>query len=110
MPTREELQSAVSKAEKALASAKAALLAFDTAPPNNNFASLEAAEDELTERLADAAADACDAPGCFGDDKYVAEFTVDGVAYIGTLEVEYNRHDKKYYYVEKTTFSYVVKS
>lgn len=37
---------------------------------------------------------------------YEQEFIVSGVRYLGTLECEYNRHDKTYYYVEDAKFSY----
>ena len=110
MPTRTELEDALSAALKAVESAKSALYAFDTAAENNVYPSIADAKDELTEKLLEIARDDCEGAGNVGAPEYTAEFMVDGVAYIGTLKVDYNRHDKTYYYVDGHKFSYIVKS
>jgi hypothetical protein len=109
MPTREQLIQAINDAEAALNAAKGALDDFDSRAENNVFADLETAEDEMTDKLVGMASDDCEGAGSVGCDEYTAEFTVDGVVYIGTLTVEYNRHDKTYYYVDEYEFTYKVK-
>jgi len=98
------LQQNVKDAEAALVAANAALDDFDSAPEQNVFASLEAAG-VLEDRLRDRAFQDCEGAGNCGDDTYTQEFIVDGVHYIGTLTVEYNRHDKTYYFIEHAEFS-----
>ena len=109
MPTRKELENTLSAALKAVESAKSDLRAFDTAAENNVYPSLEDAEYEVTEKLLEIASDDCEGAHSVGAPKYTAEFMVDGVTHIGTLKVEYNRHDKTYYYVDGHKFSYVVR-
>jgi hypothetical protein len=62
---------------------------------NNVFSSMEEAEGVVYARLKDEAYKDCEGT-------YTQEFIVNGVHYIGTLSVEYNRHDKTYYYIETT--------
>lgn len=109
MPTREQLIQAINDAEVAFNIAKSALIDFDSRAENNVFPDLETAEDEMTRKLRRMAADDCEGAHNFGADEYTAEFTVDGVVYVGTLTVEYNRHDKTYYYVDGYEFTYKVK-
>jgi hypothetical protein len=104
--TKEELQAAVTVARKTLADAEDALLAFDALPENNVFASLYDAEGALEDRLRNEAFKDCEGAGNCGDDEYTQEFIVDGVRYVGTLSVEYNRHDKTYYYIDSAEFTY----
>lgn len=50
----------------------------------------------------DEATTACDGRYCMGDDLYTAHIKVNDKIYSVEVEVEYNRHDKTYYYVEET--------
>jgi hypothetical protein len=50
------------------------------------------------------ARDACEGSYCFGDDEYTQDFYVGDDLYRATLTVEYNRHDKTYYYVDGDEF------
>lgn len=110
MLTRQQLIQAINDAEAALAAAKGALDDFDCLAENNVFPDLETAEDEMTDKLRAMASDDCKGAHNFGADEYTAEFTVDGVVYVGTLTVEYDRHDKTYYYVDEYKFTYKVKA
>ena len=47
----------------------------------------------------------CEGAGNCGMDKYTQEFIVGDMHYIATLTVEYNRHDKTYYYIDETDFT-----
>jgi len=102
---KSELESALKLARQQVEESTAALKAIEMAPENNVFASLQEAEDTLSERLREEAFNDCEGAGNCGADAYVQEFIVDGVHYIGTLQVEYNRHDKTYYYIEETSWT-----
>jgi hypothetical protein len=103
--TREELVNIVNNAEVALENVKAALLSFDQQAENNVFDFMEDAELDVEDMLQQRAQADCEGSYKCGQDVYKQEFMVDGVVYIGTLKCEYNRHDKKYYYVDETDFS-----
>lgn len=102
---RIELESAIKAAQLSLEGAEHALDHFLSSPENNSFISLSEAEEELDERLIAKAHKACEKRGCFGLDKYTQRFTVDDEEYLATLEVEWNRHDKTYYYIDQSDFS-----
>lgn len=105
MSTKEELVQAVLNAKQALAAAEVALEAFDTAPENNVFATLEEAESVLEDRLRQQAFQDCEGAHNCGNDEYEQEFVVDGKHYMATAKFEYNRHDKMYYYIDGSDFS-----
>ena len=102
---KDALTANIAAARKALADAEAALSAFIASPENNVFASLEEAEGVLEDRLLGEAHEACEGSYNCGADSYTQEFIVDGKHYIATLECEYNRHDKTYYYVDGHEFT-----
>lgn len=58
-------------------------------------------EDELYERAADETGD-----GYHGSDEYTQEFIVDGILYEFKMQFEYNRHDKRFYYIDHRSFDY----
>ncbi len=93
----------VEDAKRALADAERALLEFERAPERNVFDSLDDAydlEDELLER---AAAD-CEGSHNVGHDEYRQGFYVGDTQYVAILTVEYNRHDRRYYYIDGHAF------
>jgi len=103
--TFQALTLAIKEAEHKLALAEQALEDFNSLAWNNTFETLEDAESVLTEKLwAKASAD-CEGSYQRGCDEYEQEFIVQGEYYVGTLKVEYNRHDKQFYYVDGTEFT-----
>jgi hypothetical protein len=104
--TKADLIKEVDKARQALAIAEKALLDFNTSVENNVFATLEEACDELEDRLIQFAKEDCEGSYNCGDPEYRQEFLVDGVKYVAILEVEYDRHDKTYYYIYSRKFRY----
>ncbi len=108
MKTKEQLEQKIQECEKALLAAKSELQEFIDSPENNVFPTLEKALKELKERLFNQAKEDCEGSYNCGAEQYNQEFIVDGVHYMATLDVEYNRHDKTYYYVERhySKFSY----
>lgn len=103
MATKEELTLSVKTAQAALDAAKSALEAFESSPENHAYDSLDRAKEELYDYLRDKACEDCEGSYNCGSDEYEQEFSVSGERYLATLEVEYNRHDKTYYYVEEAT-------
>lgn len=106
MKTREELNKKVAETKAAYDTAIHNLYKFDAKAENNVFATLDEAESEVEDKLLNEASDDCAGAGNMGCEAYTQEFMVDNVAYIGTLTVEYNRHDKTYYYVDGSNFTY----
>lgn len=66
---------------------------------------MEIAITAVEEKLEDEARNDCEGAGNCGAEEYTQEFMVAGVVHVGTLKVEYNRHDKTYYYVDGSKFS-----
>jgi len=101
----EELNEAVSTAQEALELAQSDLFNYLVKPENNTFTDLEVASGTIEGKLYSRADEACEGSYSRGQDEYVQLFYVNDVLYKGTLEVEYNRHDKTYYYIDETEFS-----
>jgi hypothetical protein len=78
---------------------------FEEAPENNVYDTLEDAKKAIKGRLYCYAEQDCEGSHCCGDEEYTQEFTVAGEKYIATLKVDYNRHDKTYYYIDDASFS-----
>lgn len=103
--TKENLEASVKEARAALQSAEKDLAEFIASAENNVFGSVEEASGVLEDRLRDQAFNDCEGAGNCGADKYTQEFIVDGKHYLATLSVEYNRHDKTYYYIDESEFT-----
>lgn len=105
MSTKETLELAVKEATIALNAAEIALYEFNTLAENNVFATLKEAEGKLEDELHERAFQDCQGAHNMGDEQYTQEFIVDGVKYVAIYDVEYNRHDKMYYYIDGHKFS-----
>lgn len=88
-----------------VAFAEMAFNAFDSRIENNSFDSLHQAEMVLTDRFEEIASEAC-GDSKWGKPEYIQQFMVDGELYEAKVEVDYNRHDKRWYYVDGTKYSY----
>lgn len=93
-------EDAIKAARKNLQAAELAYEEWKSSPEQNVFESVEKAEAELDERFRDLASEECEGAHNCGADEYTQDFMVGGQKYRFTAEVEYNRHDKTYYYVE----------
>jgi hypothetical protein len=98
---KEQLQAACKQAKAVHSEALAALEAFERDPINNVFKTLEDAEISLEESMRDIASGDCEGSYNCGRSEYRQGFFVGGVQYVAIAQVEYNRHDKTYYYVEE---------
>lgn len=104
MSAKDELLAQLKEAQATVTVILRNIDAFDEAPENNVFESVEKASEVLEETLLDKARNACEGSYHYGLESYFREFIVDGVHYIATLTPEYNRHDKTYYYVDDSKF------
>lgn len=102
---RQVLLDNIADAEGRLADAKSTLAAFDGLPENNTFNDYTDAIYAIEDKLASMARADCEGSYCCGVDQYQQEFIVNGKHYVGVLDVQYNRHDKTYYYVDETNFT-----
>lgn len=66
----------------------------------HSFTTMEEAIAAINEQHLDEASEACEGSHCIGDDSYTTVAVVDGIYYEFTTPMDYNRHDKKYYYVD----------
>lgn len=103
--TLAELEKNVADARTALSLAEQALAAFIASPVNNVFTTMQEAECVIESRLENMAHCDCEGAGNCGAEEYTQEFIVDGLHYMATLSLEYNRHDKAYYYIDGRQFS-----
>ncbi|MFM0057081.1 hypothetical protein PQR64_15775 [Paraburkholderia phytofirmans] len=98
------LQAEVKIAKAAHDAAVQALEAFERDPRNNVFESLEAADRELDNELRNRAHADCEGSHYCGASEYRQGFYVGGAEYVAIASVEYNRHDKQFYYVDGFEF------
>lgn len=105
MHIRQHLENVVDAARASLRSAESALLSWDSLPENNVYDSLEEALEDIEDTLRDRASADCEGSHNFGEDTYTQEFKVGSIIYRATLSCEYNRHDKRYYYLDEAKLS-----
>jgi hypothetical protein len=104
-PIYAELTLAITAAVSELHRAKNALDEFTSRAEFHVYASLDDARDELEDKMREEASEACEGSHCMGNDVYTQEFMVADQRYEAKLTVEYNRHDKRYYYVDETRYT-----
>ena len=105
MSKHEELKAAVGVAKNNLTRAINALGDFESTPEFHTYETYSLAISEIEDILCGNAKEACEGSHCHGLAEYTQEFIVKGEHYIGKLECEYNRHDKRYYYLEYSNFT-----
>ena len=73
------------------------------------FENHEGAEDIIKETLQDKAHNDCEGSYNRGNDEYTQEYQLidSDVVYLGKIEVEYNRHDKTYYFVDEVYYCHI---
>lgn len=103
---KKAIQEKIKSLEAEIISLNAQLIAIDSSIEANVYQSLNDAKDFITERFQRIAEDACEGSYRYGDSEYKQLFMVDGKTYEATVSFEYNRHDKTYYYVDGTDYSF----
>ena len=100
---RSELIQNIKKIELELYAAQQSLAEFDSKAENNSFDSLDEGSSNIEATLENRAHENC-GDGYCGDNRITQEFIVGDKKYLGVMIVEYNRHDKRYYYVDELSF------
>jgi hypothetical protein len=100
------LDAAVKSARDILFDAEKRLSDFLERAENNTFDTLKQAASAIKDKLLSLAREDCEGSDNCGNETYTQNFIVAGEEYKGTLKCEYNRHDKKYYYIETSEFEY----
>jgi hypothetical protein len=104
MATKEALERRVADARADLALAERELQEFERSPENFRYEDLEEAS-ELEWDLRERASEDCEGSYNCGDDEYRQEFYVGDKKYVAILyQIFYNRHDKRYYFVDGSNF------
>lgn len=103
MTTKEQLQSDIDNCKEKLAEAEKALEVFMQLAENNVFDDMDAAKDAMYTLLEGRAGEACEGSYNCGREKYTQLFMVGDKTYEATMTLEYNRHDKTYYYIDEVT-------
>ena len=106
---KQELINAIELAKKNLLSAELALDKYEAVAANNVYPTIDEALADIEDKLNAKADRDCEGAHNCGNDEYEQMFMVGGVTYIALLKVEYNRHDKTYYYVDGTDFEWKAK-
>ena len=104
--TRKALVENITECEHNLTIAKNNLLLYDNSPEANVYDNLENALNWIENDLMIQAHADCEGSHNCGKPEYTRNFIIDGKFYRATLAVDYNRHDKTYYYVDGSQFSY----
>jgi hypothetical protein len=105
MQTRDDLNNSIKTARATLTEAEKALYEFNQLPENNVFETLEKGASKIEDTLRDMAHEDCEGAGNCGADEYRRKFMVGTDIYEGVLNVEYDRHDKTYYYIDRAKFT-----
>ena len=105
--TIKNLNEAIKASQELLDRNEQALSDFMASPECNVYESLDDAEYSIHARLYAAADEACEGSYSWGKPEYKQQFTVGDKAYEATVRFDYGRHDKTYYFIEESEYSYV---
>jgi len=72
------------------------------------FKNHEEAQGLIEETLQSKASNDCEGSNCWGSSEYTQEYQLidSDAVYEGKIKVDYNRHDKTYYYVDDVEYSF----
>lgn len=104
MKSLSELKLVAKVAKDAFETATALVEEAEALPENNVYLTLEEASYKVEDKLEIQAFNDCEGAGECGLEQYRQLFIVGDKTYVGILNVEYNRHDKNYYYVDGSEF------
>lgn len=99
------LKGKIHNLKEELVSSETQLYLLESSAEYNNFANMTIAEASIYDKLEAEAHSDCEGSYNCGSPQYTQQFYVNNVLYEGILDVEYNRHDKTYYYIENTDFT-----
>lgn len=91
-----------------IAELETSMSVFDDQLENNQYESHESAERVIFNRYENIAGEACEGSYCCGASEYKQQYQISGnpAVFEATVSFEYNRHDKTYYYIDDSDYSY----
>ena len=94
--------------KKAIALLEQSMTDFDSLIENNQYEDHGTAEASIEDRFRNIAGEQCEGSNNCGEEKFMQRYQIAGNPnmFEATVSFEYNRHDKTYYYVDGTTYSY----
>lgn len=103
-----QIAAEIAEHQQAIAKLEQSLIDFDSLIENNQYEDHDAAESAITDRMSGIASEACEGSYNYGDDVYTQRYQIAGNPNVfeATVTFEYNRHDKTYYYIDGTDYSY----
>lgn len=95
--------------QKAIEVLEQSLIDFDSLIENNQYTDHTNAEYSITGRFENIAHEQCEGAHNCGEEMFKQIYQIAGNSntFEATVKFEYNRHDKTYYYIDGTTYSYV---
>lgn len=100
----EAIKANLELAKKLVESLEGMLETLEADPSMHVFEYYDDAISTMEEMLIEKAREDCEGSYNCGDEIYTQQFYVKDYLYEAKLEVEYNRHDKTYYYIDGTKF------
>ena len=106
---KKQIAASIAEHHKAIAALEQSLIDFDSLIENNQYADHGGAEDSITDRFDGIARTQCEGAGNCGLPMFKQRYQIAGNpnTFEATVKFEYNRHDKTYYYIDGTDYSYV---
>ena len=106
---KEQIAEEIAAHHKAIAKLEQSLDDFDSLIENNQYTDQKDAEYSITNRFSCIAYEQCEGAGNCGLPMFKQRYQITGNpnTFEATVEFEYNRHDKTYYYIDGTRYSYV---
>lgn len=107
-PTKEWYKTKIAALQAEIGTITTKLEAIDSDIDNNVFASHNEAELRLTCRFEEVARQDCEGSHNCGAEEYAQRYrlTDNDTTFEAIVSFEYNRHDKTYYYIDGSSYSY----
>lgn len=82
---------------------------FDSLIENNQYSDHKNAEYSITGRFSYIASEQCEGSHNYGEEMFKQQYQIAGNSntFEASVQFEYSRHDKTYYYIDETNYSYV---
>lgn len=106
---KEQIATEIATHHKAIAVLEQSLMDIDSMIENNQYTDQKNAEYSITEHFSGIAHEQCEGSGNCGEPLFKRRYQIAGNpnTFEATVEFEYNRHDKTYYYIDGTEYSYI---
>ena len=107
--SKQQLQTEIKYHQDIISTLENEIEKFDSLLDNNQFYDHKEAEYAIRGRFSEIANEECEGSYNCGDDEYHQQYQIRGndQIFTATVTFDYNRHDKTYYYVDGTSYSFV---